>query len=95
MRARVGVISGTQGNFAFALVHEIIELADDFFAALGGKEFQRFQRRAVVFAKAVAPGHAAPFVENVLARVRAPHIRVRQRFGIKITKSGQSIHSSI
>ena len=93
MRASVGVISGRKRDVAVAFVHEVVELPDDFLAALGGEQFERFQRRAVVFAKAVAPGGIAPFVENVLARVRTPHVLVRQRFGIKIAKSGQSFHS--
>ena len=81
-----------QRNFAIALVREIEKLAHDLIPALGGIEFQRFQRRTVIFAEAVAPRHRAPRFKNVLARVTAPHIRVRERFRIKITKTGQSFH---
>ena len=80
-----------QRHLALALVCEIVELPDDFLAALGGEELQRFEGRAVVFAKAVAPGHAAPLVEDVLARVGAPQVRLRQRLGIKIAKPGQDV----
>ena len=83
---------GTQGNFAFAFIGEIVELSDDFFATLGGEEFERFERGAVVFAKAIALGDLAPGVKDVLAGVAAPHIVVGERFRIKITESGQSFH---
>jgi len=61
-----------QRNGAFALVREVVELADDFFAALGRKKFERFERRAVVFAEIVTPGRFAPFIENEPSRVGAP-----------------------
>ena len=83
-----------QRDFAVALVLEIIELADDFRAALGGEEFQRFERRAVVFAEAGALGNRAPLVKNILARVGAPHVGVREWFGIKIAETGQSFHAA-
>ena len=63
-----------QGDFAPAFVGEVVELPDDFLAALGGEEFQRFEGWAVVFAEAVAPGGFAPFVENELAGVSAPNV---------------------
>ncbi len=63
-----------QRNGAFTLVREIVELADNFLAAFGGEKFQRFERRAVVFAEIVTPGRFAPFVKNELARVGAPSV---------------------
>src|SRR5262245_43991562 len=79
-------------NSALALVGEIVELADDLVAALGGEELERFEWRAIVFAKAVTPCGGTPAVEDVLARIGAPHVAVRERFGIEIAKAGQSIH---
>ena len=81
-----------QRNGAFPLVHKVVELADDFLAALRREQFQGFQRRTVVFAEAVAAGNFAPLVKDILARVGAPHVVVRERFGIKIAESGQSFH---
>jgi len=83
-----------QRNFTVTFVFEIIKLRDNFFAALGCEEFERFERRAVVFAEAVTARDRPPFFKNKLARVGAPNVRVRQRFGIKIAKSGQSFHAS-
>src|SRR6185369_4905924 len=77
-----------------AFVLEVIELPHDFLAALGREQFKGFQRRTVVFAKAVAAGGLAPLVENELPRVRAPDVGVGQRFGIKIAETGQSFHKS-
>ena len=80
---------------AVAFVGEIVKLADDFVAAFGGEQFERFERRAVVFAEAVAPGGFTPFVENVLAGVKTPsRVAGRQGFGIKIAETGQSFHKS-
>src|ERR1019366_7968965 len=33
-----------QRNLALAFIHEVVKLPDDFRAALGGEEFQRFER---------------------------------------------------
>ena len=83
-----------QCHGAVALVGKIVKLADDFLATFGGEEFQRFQRRPVVFAEAVAAGGGPPFVENELAGVGAPHVGMRERFGIKIAESRQSFHAA-
>ncbi|MEI9865515.1 MAG: hypothetical protein WDN00_13405 [Limisphaerales bacterium] len=66
MRARVGVISGRNEMAPFSLVHKVVELADDFFAALGREQFKRFERRTVVFAKTIAPGGCAPFIKKYI-----------------------------
>ena len=81
-----------QRDFAAAFVGEIVQLPDDFVAAFEGVELQRLQRGAVVFAEAVAARHGAPFSKNVLAGIRAPHIGERQRLGIKVPESRQTIH---
>src|SRR5271166_6924902 len=82
-----------EGNRAFALVHEIVQLVYDFIAALGRKQFERLERRSVILTKTVTPGNVPPFTKNVLAGVRAPHILVRKRFGVKVAKTGQSFHA--
>ena len=83
-----------QRDLAISLVLEVVKLTDDFRAALGGEEFERFERRAVVFAKAVTPGDIAPLGEDVLASIRTPHVFVRNRFRIKITKAWETFHKS-
>ncbi len=47
------------------LVLEVIQLPDDLLAALLGVELQRFQGRAIVLLKAVAPGDPAPAFEHM------------------------------
>src|ERR1051325_7338796 len=83
---------GAQRNFAIPFVFKVIELTDDFGAALGGVKFERFEWRAVIFAKAITAGHVAPLIENVLAGVGAPHVRMWERFGIEVPESGQAVH---
>ena len=63
---------GAQRDLALAFVFEVVELTYDLSAAFSREEFERFERRAVVFAKSIAPGGVAPFIENILANVRAP-----------------------
>ena len=75
-----------------AFVREVVELADDFVAAFGGIKFERFEGRAVVFAKAVAPGDVAPRIKNVIPHVGTPDILVRERFGIKVAETRQTFH---
>src|SRR5258708_2467525 len=78
---------GTQRNLPLAFVLEIVKLADDFRTALGSEEFEGFEWRTVVLPESIAPRNRAPFVEDKLARVCAPQVRLRQRFGVKITES--------
>ena len=85
----------TKRHLALAFVAEVVELADDFLAALGGKQFQGFQRRAVVFPEPVAARRRAPLLEDELARLRAPQVRLGQRLGVKITKPGQTFHNAL
>src|SRR5947207_1443244 len=84
-----------QRHGAVAFVGEVVELADDFVAALGGVKLERFERRAVVFAEAIAASDLAPGFKNVIAHVGAPDILVRERFGIKVAKTRQTFHGSI
>ena len=84
-----------QRDGASALVRKVVELPHNLLAALGGEEFQGLERRAVVLPERIAPGGRPPFFEDVLAGVRAPHIHMRQRFGIKVSKSGQSFHAGM
>ena len=81
-----------QRNGPAALVHKVVELADDFRAAFGRKQLKRFEWRAVVFAEAIAFGHRPPLLKDELTRIGAPHIGVRERFRIKITETGESFH---
>src|SRR6516225_8796781 len=83
---------GSQRDLPLPLVFEVIELPDDFIAAFSGEELQRFQGWAVVLTKAVTAGDPTPGVKDVLARVATPHIGLRQRFGIKVTKAWQTFH---
>src|ERR1044071_3040754 len=59
----------TQGDIPLAFVLEIIELTDDFLAAFGSKQFERFQGRAVVLSKAVTACDRSPGIKEVLPRV--------------------------
>ena len=81
-------------NLPLAFIGEMVELADDFLAALSGEEFQWFQWGTIVFVETVAPRQAAPSIENILACIRTPQAGLRQWFGIKIAKTRQSFHSS-
>src|SRR5262249_2076079 len=83
-----------QGDLPATFIGEIVELADYLGAAFEGEEFQGLQRGTVVFAKTVTPRRAPPMVKNVLARVSAPKVVVRERLGIKIAKTGQTFHKS-
>ena len=78
-----------------AFVREVVELADDFVAAFGRVKLQRFEGRAVVFAKAIAPRDVAPRLKNVIPQVGAPDILVRERFGIKVAETRQTFHAAI
>src|SRR5205823_462351 len=83
---------GAQGDRALALVRKIVELSDNFSAALGCKEIEWFQGRAVVLAETVAARHAAPALKNVLPGICAPQIGLRERLRVEITKARQTIH---
>ena len=83
---------GPQRHRALALVHKVVELADDLFAALEGEKLERFQRRTIVFAEAVAPRHLAPVSEEPRPRVRAPDVVRRQRLRVKISEARKSLH---
>src|SRR5207249_12214525 len=84
----------SQRHGAVAFVGEVVELADDFVAALGGVELERFEWRAVVFAEAVAARDGTPVVEDVITHVRAPsRVAGRERFGIKVAETRQSFHT--
>src|SRR5437867_316764 len=54
---------------ALAFIDEIVKLADDFLAALRGEQFQRFERRPIIFAKAVTTRRRPPAVKDILAGV--------------------------
>ncbi len=77
----------------FALVCKIVKLSDDFIAAFGGEQFQRLERRAIVFAKIIAARHFAPFIKDILAGGGAPNIGVRQWLRVKVTETWQSFHA--
>ena len=85
----------SQRHGPVAFVGEVVELPDNFVAALGGVKLERFERRAVVFAEAVAARDPAPGVEDVIADVGAPHILMRERFGIEIAETRQTFHALI
>jgi hypothetical protein len=40
----------------------------------------------------IPSGGIPPFVKDILARGGAPNISVRQRFGVKVSETGQSFH---
>ena len=63
-----------QGDIAFALVDEIIELPDNLLAALGRVKIQRLQRRSVVKAKGIPTGNLVPALKNVFAHTGAPSL---------------------
>ena len=71
---------GPQRHRAVALVHEVEKLTDDFIAGFLRVKFERFQRRAVVLAKPIAPRHVAPLIKDIAANGEC--------FGIKVAKAG-------
>ena len=73
----------------------MVELSDDFAAALGRVQLERFERGAVVFAEAVAARYVAPLFKDVIARIRTPHVLVRERLRIKISETRQTFHAVI
>ena len=84
-----------QCHGALALVRELVELSDDFTAALGRVQLERFERGAVVFAEAVAARYVPPIFKDVIAGIRAPHVLVRERLRIKIAETRQTFHAGI
>src|SRR5260221_5379845 len=82
-----------EGDRPLALVVEVIKLSHDLLAALGGKQFERFERGAVIFPEAVAAGDRSPTAKNKLARTLAPHTPVTQPRRVKITQSTEAVHT--
>jgi len=58
-------------------------LPHDLVAAFRCVEFERFKGGPSYSAEAVAARDTPPFVENILPRVRAPHIGMRERFRVE------------
>src|SRR6478672_5231997 len=71
---------GSEGHVAVALVFEVVELPDDFVAALSGIELERFQRWTIVLDESVSPRHITPDGHEVVAD--------GELLGIKVAKSG-------
>jgi hypothetical protein len=85
---------GPKRHISPAFVGEMVELANDFFTALGGEELKWFEWGAIVFLEAVLVGDAAPRLEQVLPGTGAPRLRRRHGRRAEITKAGETIHGS-
>ena len=74
------------GHGAFAFVHEMKKLIDNFGAALFFVKLRRLKNRPIPFDEAVLPRHLPPLCKGVIPRGAAG----RQ----EIAKSGQRLHGS-
>src|SRR5215472_10251123 len=79
-------------EFASAFVLVVVKLADDFAAAFGREQFERFERWTIVFAKSVSAGGSSPALEDELPGVSAPQLWLWDWFGIKVPEAGQTFH---
>ena len=71
---------GPERDVPVPLVPKRVQLLDDLVPALLGVQLERFQRRTVVFLKAVARSHAAPGRKDVVSEA--------QVFRVEIAKAG-------